>query len=147
MKETIEDLLALHAIVRRLEERFPGRKFTLDGHLVGSIGEVWAAHFFDLELLPPSMKAHDAVTRDGRRVQVKATQGDGIDIASEPDNLIVLRLNREGGAEVVYDGPGHEPWFAAGKPSPMRGERRLALVKLRALQAQVPEGARLPRRA
>jgi hypothetical protein len=62
MKATVEDLLALQAIVRRLESRFPDRKFTLDGHLVGSIGEVWAAHLFDLLLLPPSEATHDAVS-------------------------------------------------------------------------------------
>ena len=37
-----------------LEQMFPGRKFTLDGHLVGSIGEVVAAYIFDLDLKPYS---------------------------------------------------------------------------------------------
>ncbi len=32
-----------YSIVDRLEELFPGRRFTTDGHLVGSIGEVLAA--------------------------------------------------------------------------------------------------------
>ena len=31
-------------IVAELEAEFPGRHFTLDGHLVGSIGEVMAGH-------------------------------------------------------------------------------------------------------
>jgi len=30
----------LYSIVNELEDTFSGRKFTLDGHLVGSIGEV-----------------------------------------------------------------------------------------------------------
>ena len=33
----------LYRIVDRLEGLFPGRKFTPDGHLVGSIGEAHAA--------------------------------------------------------------------------------------------------------
>ena len=33
----------LYSIVDRLDELFPGRRFTPDGHLVGSIGEVLAA--------------------------------------------------------------------------------------------------------
>lgn len=82
MKETVEDLLALQAIVGRLETRYPGRKFTLDGHLVGSIGEVWAACIFDLRLLPPSEATHDAVASEGRLVQVKATQGNTVAISS-----------------------------------------------------------------
>ena len=42
----------LYAIVADLETAFPGRKFTPDGPLVGSIGEVLAAHRYGLELLP-----------------------------------------------------------------------------------------------
>ena len=145
MKDTVQDLLALQAIVGRLESRYPGRKFTLDGHLVGSIGEVWAAHLFDLRLLPPSAETHDAVGADGQRIQVKATQGDAVGISSCPDYLIVLRLSAVGGVEVVYDGPGETAWAAAGKTA-KTGQRPLRLSKLRLLQAQVPPEARLRRR-
>jgi len=42
--ESIPELVErLYAIVRRLEEKYPGRRFTPDGHLVGSLGEVIAA--------------------------------------------------------------------------------------------------------
>ena len=37
-------------IVKELETEFPGRHFTLDGHLVGSIGEVMAAYYYGIEL-------------------------------------------------------------------------------------------------
>jgi len=37
---------SLYGSAERLEALFPGRKFTLDGHLVGSIGEVIAAYMF-----------------------------------------------------------------------------------------------------
>ena len=37
-------------IVAELEAEFPGRHFTLDGHLVGSIGEVMAAYYYGIEL-------------------------------------------------------------------------------------------------
>ncbi len=47
----------LYDIVDRLEELFPGRKFTPDGHLVGSIGEVIAANLYGLELVPPRAEA------------------------------------------------------------------------------------------
>ena len=47
----------LYEIVDRFEQLFPGRKFTPDGHLVGSIGEVIAANLHDLELLPPRAEA------------------------------------------------------------------------------------------
>ena len=143
MKDTVEDLLALQTIVRRLEDRFPGRKFTLDGHLVGSIGEVWAAYRFGLKLLTASAETHDAVAPDGRHVQVKATGGKAISISSEPQHLIVLRLERDGGAPTVYNGPGKEPWMAAGKRQ-KNGQRSLSLAKLRELQAKVAPESCVP---
>ena len=50
----------LYELVAQLEGLFPGRRFTPDGHLVGSIGEVIAAHRYGLELLPHSAQGHDA---------------------------------------------------------------------------------------
>ena len=44
----------LHAIVQELEELHPGRKFPLDGHLVGSIGEAAAEALVDLRLVATS---------------------------------------------------------------------------------------------
>jgi hypothetical protein len=38
-----EQVAVIYRAVQELEERYPGRKFTPDGHLVGSIGEVVAA--------------------------------------------------------------------------------------------------------
>lgn len=38
----------LYALVAELEALYPGRHPTLDGHLVGSIGEVLAAHYYRL---------------------------------------------------------------------------------------------------
>lgn len=68
----------LFSITKELEELYPGRKFTIDGHLVGSIGEVLVAEKFNLTLLPNSTKTHDAVDGEGRYYQIKATQTDKI---------------------------------------------------------------------
>lgn len=59
---------SLYGSAERLEALFSGRKFTLDGHLVGSIGEVIAAYMFDLTLNPTSFMTHDALCPVGRRV-------------------------------------------------------------------------------
>ena len=40
----------LYGLVEELEELFPSRRFTPDGHLVGSIGEVLAAFHYDLKV-------------------------------------------------------------------------------------------------
>ena len=93
--DEVKSLLdALYSASGRLEVLFPGRKFTLDGHLVGSIGEVIAAYMFDLDLNPASTLGHDAVARDGRRVEIKLTQGTSIRIRHEPEHMIALQRPR-----------------------------------------------------
>ena len=51
---TAELVAELHAITAELESLYPGRRFTPDGHLVGSLGEVTAADLFDITP-PPGM--------------------------------------------------------------------------------------------
>lgn len=70
----------LYTASSRLEVMFPGRKFTLDGHLVGSVGEVIAANMFDLELATASSLGDDALARDGRQVEIKSRQGKSVAI-------------------------------------------------------------------
>jgi len=128
--------------VGELEGLFPGRKFTPDGHLVGSIGEVLAAHLYDLELLPASAERHDAKAPDGRLVQIKATQAKSVGLRSEPDHLIVLKLNQDGSTNEVYNGPGAPAWHQAGKMQ-KNGQRSIGLSRLRLIMQQVPACERL----
>ena len=142
--EVGELLGSLYRIVDRLEVLFPGRKFTPDGHLVGSIGEVVAARMFGLELLPASAPDHDAKADDGRRVQIKFTQGTrGVALRAEPDHLLVLRLSPDRSLEVVYNGTGTSPWSQSGKMQ-KNGQRQISLARLRDISRAVPEHDRLP---
>jgi len=103
LKDKICELLK---IVAELEKEFDGRKFTLDGHLLGSIGEVFAHYFYGIDLAKASTKLHDGEV-GGRNVQIKITQTDHVDIKGIPDYLIVLFLKKDS-QEVfeVYNGPG-----------------------------------------
>ena len=133
----------LYGIVGELEALFPGRKFTPDGHLVGSLGEVVAAQKYGLTLLPASTDVHDAVGPDGRKVQIKATQGRSVALSSRPDFLIVLRLRPDGGTEEIYNGPGGPPWKHCG-PLQKNGQRRISFTALRKLLESVPTKDRIP---
>lgn len=133
---------ALYAATDRLETIFPGRKFSLDGHLVGSIGEVLAAYMFDLDLFRGSTKGHDAAARGGRSVEVKLTQQKSVAIRHQPDHLIVLRRERGKPLEVVYNGPGKRAWDQAGKKQ-SNGQRPIGVAKLRALMLSVAQADRL----
>ena len=61
----------LYKIVDDLETMFPGRPFTPDGHMVGSLGECLVADAYGLELMSPSNKGFDAVAPDGRKIEIK----------------------------------------------------------------------------
>jgi hypothetical protein len=132
----------LYSIVRRLERLFPERRFTLDGHLVGSIGEVLAANAYGLELLPASAEGHDARATNGTLVQIKATQVKSIALRSEPEHLLVLRILPDGRAEEVYNGPGALAWSNAGKMQ-KNGQRPIAISKLTKLMEGVPKDKQL----
>ena len=126
----------LYKITNELESSYPGRKFTIDGHLVGSIGEVIVVEHYGLDLLPNSTETHDAVSADGKYVQIKATQINRIVISSEPDYLIVVKLFSDGSWEEVYNGPGKSVWDNAGKMQ-KNGQRPISLSKLRCLMNSV----------
>ncbi len=127
----------LYRIVSRLEQAFPGREFTPDGHLVGSLGEVLAAHRYGLELLPASTPEHDARALDGRLVQIKATQTRQVALRAEPQHLIVLALRPDGTTTEIYNGPGSEPWTIAG-PMQRNGQRVVSFSKLTGLMESLP---------
>tara|TARA_R110000850_G_scaffold81418_4_gene174942 strand:+ start:584 stop:1063 length:480 start_codon:yes stop_codon:yes gene_type:complete len=125
-----------------LEEMFPGRKFTPDGHLVGSVGEVVAAYMFDLKLNAASTLAHDAKTPDGKCVEIKLTQGKSVAIRHEPEHLLVLSRPKGANITVVYNGPGALAWKEAGKFQ-KNGQRAIGLSKLAALDAKLRDEDRL----
>jgi hypothetical protein len=132
----------LYALTRELEEHFPGRPFTPDGHLVGSLGEVLAAHQYGLELLPCSAECHDARADGEKLVQIKATQGSSVALRSEPQHLLVLKILRDGTTEEAYNGPGALAWAHVGPPQ-KNGQRSISLSKLRRLMEQVSPDDRL----
>lgn len=129
---------AIYRAVDELSASYPGRKFTPDGHLVGSIGEVVAAEALGLQLHPSSNPAHDAVDGEGRQVQIKMTAGSGISMYADCDRLVVLKVVSPSEAEIVYDGPGAPAWAAAGNMQKY-GQRSVRLSKLRSIAATMQE--------
>ena len=122
-------------IVKELEEDFPGRHFTLDGHLVGSIGEVMAAYYYGVELYRASEKGYDGEV-DGKRVQIKISQQDNIVIPHEPDYLIVMYLRKNGDIFEVYNGPGKMAWDSASKRD-SHNNRHMMVNKLMVLDETI----------
>lgn len=65
-----EKICQLYPITQELEAMSPGSKFTPDGHLFVSIGEVLVAYKYGLELLDNSNKTHNATAKDGKLIQI-----------------------------------------------------------------------------
>ena len=125
-----------------LESRYPSRKFSIDGHLLGSIGEVIAAEYYGLTLLPNSSERHDAKDRQGRLIQIKATQIDRISISSEPDYLIVIQITSDGNWSEIYNGTGSRVWNNAGKMQ-KNGQRPISIAKLKLLMKSVSDDEKI----
>jgi hypothetical protein len=136
----------IYRCVAELEEMFPGRHFTPDGHMVGSIGEALAAYYYAFdELFPASRYGHDGRVGD-RLIQVKATQTQRISISSEPQHLLVLRIQKEGSFDEIYNGPGDRVWpLVSSRPLPRNGQYQLGVGVLTRLMLDVPESMRVPR--
>lgn len=131
MQQLIADL---YRIVDQLEALNPGRHFTPDGHMVGSIGECLVAEKHGLTLVKASSKGFDAFDAEGRRVEIKCTQGDSVAFRSEPERCIVVKLMRDGTIEDVYNGPGAPVWaLVKDKRLPKNGQHQISLNRLRAL--------------
>lgn len=139
----IPDLIKdLYSIVNKLEDNFPGRHFTLDGHLVGSIGEVIASYYYNLELLPASATTHDAQSTDGKMVQIKTTQGDMVGLRSEPQHLLVIKILKDGNIDEIFNGPGKIAWDKSGKMQ-KNGQRPISVNKLKYLMKSIDSDDRL----
>jgi len=136
----------LYGTVNELEGMFPGRHFTPDGHMVGSLGECLVADAYNLELKTASNKGYDAVTETGLEVEIKATQSNSVAFRSQPQQTIIIKILRDGTFEEIYNGPGAPVWEQfKGKRLPSNGQFQVSLNKLRHLNQTVAQSDRVPR--
>ena len=116
----------IYEAVAELEKAYPGRPFTPDGHLVGSIGEVLARETFGFDLYPPSNKGHDAKCATRGEVEVKITAGNAVSFRGACNHLIALKIISPDEAEIIFDGPAAGIWKARAIPNQMvKGAYRL----------------------
>ncbi len=147
LPSAIADLVAAR---NRLRDHYKaaGLKFTLDGNLVGDLGEAIGAELFGIILTPARGAAGiDGVARDGRTVQIKATgrrRGPAFRLVeTKADHLLFFDLDFEAATGlVVFNGP--ERIATARLPAQFRGQRSLTPLQIRAADAQVRREDRLP---
>jgi len=141
---------ALLEVVDALHKRYPKKKFTLDGRLVGDLGEILVEQDYDLELFDGLERHHDGITPDGRRVQIKTTMKDCLTFPCDhtPDFYLGIKIFRDGSYEEVFNGSGQIAQLAVRNRKPTKNNLYLiSLSALRALNRTVPESERVIRRA
>jgi hypothetical protein len=150
MKITIPDAIRqMLEIVKRLRETYPKRKFTLDGRLVGDLGEILVEGVYDVKLFDDQKKHHDGTTSDGRYVQVKATMKDSLTFPVDhtPDFYLGIMIDQNGTFTEVFNGPG---WIAQeavkGRKPPKNNQYSIAVAVLKKLNEKVKKSEQIPRR-
>ncbi|MFC4654594.1 DUF6998 domain-containing protein [Rheinheimera marina] len=137
-------------IVEELHKSYPKKKFTLDGRLVGDLGEILVEEDYDLELYEGLEKHHDGETSDGRRVQIKTTMKSSLTFPVDhiPHYYIGIKVHSNGTYTEIFNGPGSVAWNAVKGRKPTKTNlHSVTLSALKKLNAEVPENERIPKRA
>ena len=136
-------------IVEKQRVALPKEKFTLDGRLVGDIGEVLVEDAYALPLFEDVKKHHDAESSDGRLVQIKATMKKNLTFPADhvPNFYLGVQVHRNGSFTEVFNGPGAVAWEAVkGRSSPKTNLHSVSITALRKLQVRVWPEDRIPLR-
>ena len=104
------EIKRLNKAVDSLKKLYPSKKsgFTLDGRLVGDIGEAVAEELFQIELYEGLKRHYDAITTYDPQlnVQIKATFKESLTYNHSPHYYIGIKLFHNGDFRVIYNGPG-----------------------------------------
>jgi len=139
----------LLATVDKLCSAYPKKKFTLDGRLLGDIGEVLVEDAYDLTLFEDVQHHHDALASVGRLVQIKATMKNGLTFPAhhKPKYFLGVQIHKDGSFTEVFNGPGKIAWKAVKKRSALKTNlHTVSIAALRRLQEEVQPEDRIPRR-
>jgi len=145
-----EAIKQLRQIVKELQDAYPKKKFTLDGRLVGDLGEVLAESGYDIELNDRLRKHHDARASDGRQVQIKATMKDSLTFPADhvPDYYLGIKIEPDGTLTEIFNGPGSVAYKSVkGRKVPKTNLHSISINALKRLNEEVHPRDRIPRRS
>lgn len=129
-------------IILELQKNHKSKKFTLDGRLVGDLGEVLAESNYKIVLFDKIEKQYDALTFDKKKVQIKATFKDKITFPTEhvPELFLGLKINEDGTFEEVYNGPGkHVLKLICNRKAPYNRLHLIPIKKLKEISENIPK--------
>ncbi|WP_261894507.1 DUF6998 domain-containing protein [Vibrio cyclitrophicus] len=136
-------------IVEALQKQYSQKKFTLDGRLVGDLGEILVEKDYDLELYPGLEKHHDGKTPDGRKVQIKTTMKNSLTFPVDhtPEYYIGIKILPDGSYYEVFNGPGSVAGKAVKNRKPTKNNlHSITLSALEKLSKSVSTQDRIQRK-
>lgn len=146
IEKAVQDLLE---IVQQLRAKYPHRRFTLDGRLVGDIGEVLAEHGYELQLNEGLSKHHDAMTADNRNVQIKSTMQKSLTFPADhvPEYYLGIPILPNGEYREIYNGPARAiANYLKDRKPPKNNLHNVSFNILRRLNESVDLRERIPER-
>lgn len=147
---TVPDAIKqLLQIVEQLHIAHPKKKFTLDGRLIGDLGETLVEGAYDVDIFEKLEKHHDGITSDGRLVQVKATMKKDLTFPAShvPECYLGIQIHPDGTFSEIFNGPGNIAAQAVKhRHLPKTNLHSISITALRKLNEQVVEEDRIPKR-
>ena len=102
-----EKIKELKKIVKELKEKYPHKEFTLDGRLVGDLGEIIVEQNYEIRLYDKVVEKYDGYTEQNKRpVQIKTTMKNSVWYPRDyhPELLIAIELKENGDFIELYNG-------------------------------------------
>ncbi|SMM99560.1 hypothetical protein SPONL_674 [uncultured Candidatus Thioglobus sp.] len=101
-----DSLAKIFSGIKQLKEAFPVKEFTIDGRLVGDIGEAIVQRDYEIELYEELRKDYDGETLCGKKVQIKATFKDHLTFKKTPNYYLGIKIFEDGSYKEIFNGPG-----------------------------------------
>ena len=139
----IKELLV---IVEALHQRYPKKQFTLDGRLVGDLGEILVEQDYELELFDVLEKHYDGITPDGKKVQIKTTMKNSLTFPCDhtPNFYLGIKIFSDGTYEEIFNGSGELVRERIRNRKPTKNNQHsISLSTLQLLNKTVPDNQRI----
>lgn len=136
-------------VVEQLQQAYPKKKFTLDGRLVGDIGEILVEASYDVKLFEDMQPHYDGKTANGHLVQIKATMKNslGFPVDHVPDYYLGIKVHKDGRFSEVFNGPGAIASEAVKNRKPPKANlHAVGIQALARLSSKVSPKERIPLR-
>ena len=133
--EAVKHIMAmLFSAQNALRSLAPEFRWAGMGNLLGDYGEFLAVQHYGLNKAGAGSAGYDAMTPDGRTVQVKTNHSAGeIGFRGEADLMLVLKINLDGSWEEVYFG-GFAQVKAIARYSARDNKHMVPFARLKALK-------------